>query len=89
VFLREGLFPLVLRESDRVQYISALEAADAGDLGPTITLFARRQRDAILKALRLEQQVQQSKYSDQIVESALQLLRSRHSQEQQKASVVY
>ena len=89
VFLREGLFPLVLRESDRVQYISALEAADAGDLGPTITLFARRQRDAILKALGLEQQVQQSKYSDQIVESALQLLRSRYSQEQQKASVIY
>jgi Fic family protein len=89
VFLREGLFPLVLRESDRVQYISALEAADAGDLGPTVTLFARRQRDAILKALGLEQQVQQSKYSDQIVESALQLLRSRYSQERQKASVVY
>ena len=89
VFLREGLFPLVIRESDREHYISALEAADAGDLGPTITLFARRQRDAILKALGLEQQVQQSKYSDQIVESALQLLRSRYSQEQQKASVVY
>jgi len=89
VFLREGLFPLVIRESDREHYISALEAADAGDLGPTITLFARRQRDAILKALGLEQQVQQSKYSDQIVESALQLLRSRYSQEQQKASVAY
>jgi len=89
VFLREGLFPLVIRESDRKEYISALEAADAGILGPTITLFARRQRDAILKALGLEQQVQQSKYSDQIVESALQLLRSRYSQEQQKASVAY
>ena len=89
VFLREGLFPLVIRESDREHYISALEAADTGDLGPTITLFARRQRDAILKALGLEQQVQQSKYSDQIVESALQLLRSRYSQEQQKASVIY
>lgn len=89
VFLREGLFPLVIREADREQYISAMEAADAGDLGPTITLFARRQRDSILKALGLEQQVQQSKYSDQIVESALQLLRSRYSQERQKASVVY
>lgn len=81
VFLREGLFPLVIRESDRKEYICALETADAGNLGPTITLFARRQRDAILKALGLEQQVQQSKYSDQIVESALQLLRSRYSQE--------
>ena len=89
VFLREGLFPLVVRESDREQYINALEAADAGNLEPTITFFARRQRDAILKALGLEQQVQQSKYSEQIVESALDLLRGRFSQEQQKASIVY
>jgi Fic family protein len=89
VFLREGLFPLVVRESDREEYISALEAADAGDLGPAITFFARRQRDAILKALGLEQQVQQSKYSEQIVESALELLRGRFSHEQQKVSVVY
>jgi Fic family protein len=89
VFLREGLFPLVIRNSDHEQYISALEAADAGDLGPTISLFARRQRDAILKALGLEQQVQQSKYSEQIVESALQLLRSRYSKEQEKASAVF
>ena len=89
VFLREGLFPLVVRESDRVQYIRALEAADAGDLGPTITLFARRQSNAILKALGLEQHVQQSKYCEDIVASALELLRSRQSQEQQKASKVY
>ena len=64
VFLREGLFPLVIRESDRQEYIGALEAADAGDLSQLINLFARRQRDAILKALGLEQQVQQSKYAD-------------------------
>lgn len=89
VFLREGLFPLVVRESDREEYISALEAADSGDIGPTITFFARRQREAILKALGLEQQVQQSKYSEQIVESALDLLRGRFSQERQKVSVVY
>lgn len=89
VFLREGLFPLVVRESDRKEYIGALEKADAGELGPLITFFARRQRDAILKALGLEQQVQQSKYADQIVESALELLRGRFSQEQQKISAVY
>lgn len=34
VFLREGLFPLVVRESDRVEYIGALETADAGDCHP-------------------------------------------------------
>lgn len=89
VFLREGLFPLVVRESDRKVYIGALETADAGDLGPLITFFARRQRDAILKALGLEQQVQQGKYAEQIVESALELLRNRFSREQKRVSAVY
>ncbi len=89
VFLREGLFPLVIRESDRKEYIDALETADAGDLGPLVSLFARRQRDAILKALGLEQQVQQSKYSEQIVASALELLRGRFSREQESVSLVY
>ena len=89
VFLREGLFPLVVRESDRKEYIGALEAADAGDLGPLVAFFARRQRDAILKALGLEQQVQQSKYADQIVASALEVLRNRLSREQQRISIVY
>lgn len=89
VFLREGLFPLVVRESDRKAYIGALETADAGNLGPLVAFFARRQRDAILKALGLEQQVQQSKYAEQIVASALELLRGRFSREQQKVSAVY
>ncbi len=89
VFLREGLFPLVVRESDRQEYIGALETADAGDLSSLVTFFARRQRDAILKALGLEQQVQQSKYADQIISSALELLRNRFSKEQKKVSAVY
>lgn len=89
VFLRDGLFPLVVRESDREEYIGALEAADAGDLGLLVKFFARRQRDAILKALGLEQQVQQSNYAEQIVASALELLRNRFSREQQRVSVVY
>jgi Fic family protein len=89
VFLREGLFPLLVRESDRKEYIGALEAADDGDLAPLVTLFARRQKDAVLKALGLEQQVQQSKYADQIISSALELLKTKFSKEKQKVSVVY
>ncbi|MCC8988216.1 MAG: Fic family protein [Candidatus Contendobacter sp.] len=89
VFLREGLFPLVVRESDRTEYIGALETADAGDLSPLISFFARRQRDSILKAIGLEQQVQQSKYADQIISSALELLKSRFTREQQKLSLVF
>jgi Fic family protein len=89
VFLREGLFPLVVRESDRKEYIGALERADADDLSPLVALFVRRQRDAILKALGIEQQVQQSKYADQIISSALELLKTKFSKEKQKISVVY
>lgn len=89
VFLREGLFPLVVRELDRAEYIAALETADAGDLGPLVAFFARRQRDAILKALGLEQQVQQSKHAEQIVASAIKLLQDRFSRERQKVSAVY
>ncbi len=89
VFLREGLFPLVVRESDREEYIGALETADAGDLGPLVSFFARRQRDAVLKALGLEQQVQQSKYAAQIVASALEVLRARFSREQKRVDAVY
>lgn len=89
IFLREGLFPLVVRESDREEYIGALEAADNGNLSSLVSFFARRQREAILKALGLEQQVQQSKYADQIIHSALEVLKSRFSKEKQKISVVY
>lgn len=89
VFLREGLFPLVVRESDRKEYIGALEMADAGNLSPLVSFFAKRQRDSILKALGLEQQVQQSKYADQIISSALELLKSKFAKETQKVSVVY
>lgn len=89
VFLRDGLFPLVVRDSDRKEYIGALETADAGDIGQLVAFFARRQRDSILKALGLEQQVQQSKYSAQIVASALELLRNRFNAKKQEMSVVY
>lgn len=89
VFLKDGLFPLVIRESDRQEYIGALEKADTGELFPLVSLFARRQREAILKALGLEQQVQQSKYADQIISSALQVLKSKYSREKEKVGRVY
>jgi len=89
VFLRAGLFPLVVRESDREIYIGALESADDGDLSPLISFFARRQRDSILRALGLEQQVQQSNHADQIISSALQVLKTKFTREKQKISAVY
>ena len=39
VFLKPGLFPLVIRDADRKGYIDALERGDQGDLLPLIKLF--------------------------------------------------
>ena len=89
VFLKAGLFPLVIKDSDRKVYISALESADDGDLKPLITLFANRERESILKALGLEQQVQQSQFSAQIITSALQVLKEKVSTAQAKLPKVY
>lgn len=51
VLLRAELLPLVIDRDLRVEYISALEAADAGDLTDLASLFARLERTAILQAL--------------------------------------
>lgn len=88
-FLKEGLFPLVIRDADRKEYIGALEKADAGDLKPLIALFARRQKEAILHALGLEQQVQQSRHAESIIASALQVLKGKYDAAQQRIGVVY
>ncbi len=89
VFLREGLFPLVIRESDRKNYIAALENADDGDIHPLIKLFSKRQRDSILAALGIQQQVEQAKHSKQIISSALALLVAKSTAKQEQLSLVY
>lgn len=83
VFLREGLFPLVVRDADRIRYINALELADQGDLGPLVQLFARLQLDAILKALGLEQQVQRTHDAASITAAAVEVLRDRFTKQRQ------
>ncbi|MDA1313331.1 MAG: Fic family protein [Acidobacteria bacterium] len=54
VLLRAELLPLVIDRDLRVKYIKALEAADAGDLSPLASLFARLERAAILQALSVD-----------------------------------
>jgi len=89
VFLRQGLFPLVVRESDRKDYIEALENADNGDLHPLIKLFSKRQRDSILTALGIQQQVEQAQHSKQIISNALALLMAKSTAKQEQLSSVY
>lgn len=51
VFVQAGWFPLVIRNDDRGQYISALESADQGDLEPLVRLFGAVQKQAFVEAL--------------------------------------
>jgi Fic family protein len=54
VLLRAVLLPLVIDRDLRIEYIKALEDADAGDLLPLSHIFARLERTAILQALSVD-----------------------------------
>ena len=89
VFLKAGMFPLVIRDRDRKQYITALEEADAGNIADLVQIFAKRQKESILAALGLEQQVQQSRYAEEIISSAIKVLKDRVAGETEKMQAVY
>jgi len=88
-FLKEGLFPLVIRDADRQDYIGALEDADYGDLRPLIAIFTQRQKESILHALSLEQHAQQSGHADRIISSALEVLKDRQATARKRIGRVY
>lgn len=77
VFLKAGLFPLVIRDLERKEYISALEQADDGNLRPLVKLFVQGQKTAILSALNLETQSREAERVDTIIGSAIQALRAK------------
>lgn len=89
VFLKKGMFPLVIRDAERKEYIGALESADAGELAPLVALFVKRQRDAILSAIGLEQQVQQQRYADEVISSAISVLKDRFATKNREIEGVY
>lgn len=54
VLLRKELLPLVIDRDLRSEYITALLEADAHDLAPLASLFARLERAAILQAVSVD-----------------------------------
>ncbi|MEI7900477.1 MAG: Fic family protein [bacterium] len=89
VLLKAHWFPLVIDRDNRVQYIEALEWADAGKLAPLIELFSRVLKQAFLKAVSISQEVLPQKTSlTQIIMSAGERLKqSRDDLEKQRAQV--
>ncbi len=89
VFLKAGLFPLVIRESDREIYLNALEQADKGNLSDLVKLFAKRQKDCILSALNAQQQVEKSHFASQIFTNGLKLLQTKYSKQKKEIAKVH
>ena len=89
VFLKSGLFPLVIRSSDRETYISALEEADQGNLASLVNFFVTRQRASILSALGIQKQVEQGKHVQEIITSAVNLLKAKYSAQKAQIQSVY
>ena len=54
VLLRSGLLPLVIDRDLRIEYLDALEKADAGNIVALAQLFARLERTAIVQALSVD-----------------------------------
>src|SRR5579864_7673669 len=50
VFIRSGLFPLIVKREDWARYVEALETADLGDLRTLVALFVEAQRTALIQA---------------------------------------
>ncbi len=89
VFLKGGMFPVVIRDADHTEYISSLESADAGNLGPLVALFVRGQRNSILAAIGLEQQVRQQGFAEEIISSAIAVLKNRFATKSLEVEAVY
>ncbi|WP_130470780.1 Fic family protein [Candidatus Magnetaquicoccus inordinatus] len=89
VFLKNGLFPLVIRDSERNEYIISLEKADAGDLKPLCDLFARNQKKSILSAISIEQSIQRPQQAEVILRSSLEKLKIHFQAEASRRDEVF
>ena len=67
IFLKAGWFPMVIRNSDRAHYITALESADQGALAPLVRMFAAAQRHALVKALGVADAVHKEQRVEAII----------------------
>lgn len=85
IFIRAGWFPLVINRDRREEYISALEAADRGNLTDLVGLFSKIQIDAFVKALSLsENVVSDNALLTQVISAGIERLRARKEKQMQQ-----
>jgi len=74
VFIKAGLFPLVVTWDDREKYYGGLEAADTGDLRPLVDLFSTLQKRLITKAIGLAVDLKPAANVDEAIDATRDLL---------------
>lgn len=77
IFIKADWLPLVVRDSERANYIDALERADTGELRPLVSFFAGLQRREFVKALGVARDVEQTLRVDARVRSISKRLAQR------------
>jgi hypothetical protein len=86
VLLRAGLLPLVLDRDERIGYITSLEKADIGDLTPLASMFARLERDAILRGLSVDAEAEIS-HQRTLTSAVIESLADKFSKRREARSV--
>ena len=67
VFIRAGMFPMVVMNEERDDYLDTLQAADRGDLSPLICALAKWQKRYFVKSLGIAGQVAGDARRDKIL----------------------
>ncbi len=90
VFIRDRYFPLLITRDTRAEYIESLGTADNGDLGPLVNLFARLQKNLLVKALSLSEDViRRSSNIRNVIEAAADRLRQGREEVNQQQQRVF
>ncbi|MGD0871872.1 MAG: Fic family protein [Bryobacteraceae bacterium] len=74
IFIKAGWFPVIVRTSEKVKYIEALEVADSGDLRALVSQFSEVQKRLFLKGLDLAYRAKPPLTVDAAVDSVRDLL---------------
>lgn len=81
VFIRKGMFPLLISREERAEYLEALSCADRMDMSPLVNLFARVQRKCLRKALSISDHVIQTQDAQRnIIHAAIAQLHARKAE---------
>jgi len=88
IMIKAGWFPLIVSYGERNEYLSALEAADQGELKPLVDFFAATEQKSFLSAMKISASLlDKTKSINTALEAIgqkLQTLKEQRSEEQRR-----